>query len=199
MLIQEILVAYRNDTLYGSGVAKLEDIIRFEMEELGNSDTPSTLLDNFKVLRAEGNDIEDLIDIIDSGDFTEDNLGEEEINRNVNLLMNVIKRTYPEAKYGLWLGTKDSIDKNYEGNATAYTIEYEKPISDLGLSDQGCLFVYSKHPSNYKLNLNESNRQFKLDEKANHNKKVNKNISVKLAIQRKKEYLKYKNSEEVIY
>ena len=158
MLIQEILVAYRNDTLYGSGVAKLEDIIRFEMEELGNSDIPSTLLDNFKVLRAEGNDIEDLIDIIDSGDFTEDTLGEEEINRNVNLLMDVIKRIYPEAKYGLWLGTKDSIDRNYEGNATAYTIEYEKPISDLGLSDQGCLFVYSKHPLNYKLNLNESNK-----------------------------------------
>ena len=156
--ILESLIAYRNDALYGSGAAKLEDIIRFEMEELGNSDIPSTLLDNFNVLRAEGKDIENLIDLIDSGNFTEDNLGEEEINRNVNLLMDVIKRMYPEAKYGLWLGTKDSIDKNYEGNATAYKIEYEKPISDLDLSDQGCLFVYSKHPSNYKLNLNESNR-----------------------------------------
>ena len=152
-VVNESLIGYRNDELYGSGVYDLREVITFETLELGNSDIPETLLSDFEMSDEQKDELQSLIDLIDDGGFTEDELDEDEVEASIDLMINIIHKTYPEAKYALWLGTEECINKNYEGNARPYKVQFEKPISDLGMNDQGCLFVYSEHPTKF---INES-------------------------------------------
>lgn len=136
-------VGYRNETIYGSGVRDLRDVIEFEIVELNNVDIPDTLLNSFPVRLNQRKELEYIVDDIEE-------LTDEEKQKAVDTCVDVIKVEYPNAKYCLWLGSKETIENNYEGNEEnidAYNIEYTKPISDLGFEYDGCLFVFSELPS----------------------------------------------------
>lgn len=133
-------ILYRTETIYGSGVRNLRDVIEFEILDLGNIDIPDTLLRTFKTTKDERDILEDFID--NSEIYQEDN--KEKI---VDICLNIIKREYPNAKYCLWLADKDVVKDFYDGtddDIDAYKIEIDKPISNLGY--EGQLYLYTKLP-----------------------------------------------------
>lgn len=131
---------YRTEVAYGSGERKLEDVIKFEIIELGNIDIPDTLLRTFKVTKEEKEKLEDFVE--NSEIYQEEN--KEKI---VDICLRIIKREYPEAKYCLWLADKDVVKDLYDGTdetIDSYEIEIGKPISNLGRDGQ--LYLYTKEP-----------------------------------------------------
>ena len=137
------ITGYRNDDLYGSKVRKLQDIIEYEIDELGNADILLTLQDSWELAPGESELIDGWVDSLENGDDID-------IDQIVTTCMNIIHREYPKAQYGLWLGSKEAIERNYEGtdeNITSHTVTNTKPISDLGFDDQGCLYTFDNLPS----------------------------------------------------
>lgn len=154
-------IGYRTEETYGSSVRDLRDVIEFEIVELGNIDIPDTLLNTFAHRDEQGYFIEEILDNFEDS-------SEEDKQNLVDVCVDIIKQTYPNAKYCLWLASKDSIIKYYGGteeNIDTYEIQYDKPISDLGFNEDGCLYVYDDLPkpirkltealSGNKLNLSE--------------------------------------------
>ena len=136
-------IGYRNESLYGSKVRDIREIIEFEIAELGNTDIPYTLLDTFAINEEREKEIEEYIAEIEDGNF-------DNIETLVDWCIATINKNYDNPRYCLWLASKNAIIKNYEGtedNIIAYEIDNDLPISDLGFNEQGCLFVYSKMPT----------------------------------------------------
>ena len=136
------ITGYRNDDLYGSKVRKLQDIIEYEIDELGNADILLTLQDSWELAPGESELIDEWVESLENYDDID-------IDQIVTTCMNIIHREYPNAQYGLWLGSKEAIERNYEGteeNITAHTVTNTKPISDLGFDDQGCLYTFDTLP-----------------------------------------------------
>lgn len=139
---KESMVGYRNETAYGSGVRDLRDVIEFEIVELNNIDIPDTLLNSFPIRLNQRKELEYIVDNIEE-------LTDEEKQKAVDTCVDVVKAEYPNAKYCLWLGSKEAVENNYEGNEEnidVYNIEHIKPISDLGFEYDGCLYVYDELP-----------------------------------------------------
>ena len=142
-------LGYRTEDTYGSGVRDLKSIIEYEMIELGNIDIPLTILDNFDTTEEERT----LLSNVEQMD-TEDK------NNLVDIILNIINRKYPNAKYGLWLCDNKKDVKNYYGGSSVdkYNIENDTPISDLG--EEGKLYVFDKEP--VMESLKESNDTIRL-------------------------------------
>ena len=135
-------VGYRTEETYGSGVRDLRDVIEFEIVELGNIDIPDTLNNTFAHRDEQGYFIENILDNFEDS-------SEEEKQNLVDVCVDIIKQTYPNAKYCLWLASKESVVRYYGGredNIDTYKIQYDKPISDLGFNEDGCLYVYDELP-----------------------------------------------------
>lgn len=123
--VQTLGVGYRYEGI-STGVYRIEDCLRFEVEELGNEDVFETLN---KLYNINTNDIEKVIKWVYSM-FKERNI------------------------YGLWVSTKIGVEKNYidenEYSCGPVTLlKYKLPQKGLILSDlddQGVWFAISEHP-----------------------------------------------------
>lgn len=136
------MIGFRNESLYGSGINTLEDVVTFEITELGNLDIPCTLLDTWKLTSTEHKYLSQMIE-------SAENTYMDNLDVLADYCMQIIKKYYPLARYCLWLGSKQAIQRNYEGtpeNIDAYKIEILLPISDLGFEEDGCLFIFTKKP-----------------------------------------------------
>lgn len=85
---------YRTETAYGSGVRDLEEVVKFEIVELGNVDIPDTLLDTFDMTDRERESLEDF------SQYAEDYSDDEKEYIAMNCI-NIINNKYPNAKYAL--------------------------------------------------------------------------------------------------
>lgn len=124
---------YRNDSLYGSGVTNLEEILCHEIGELGNTDILTYCLDNYDIPDNLTSLIDELIDAIDECDDIDDS-EIRDISRQ--LISCVSEECGVNCKYGVWGCTsrQDVIDL-YEGNDDNVSEYYiKKPVifSDLG-------------------------------------------------------------------
>ena len=139
-VLNESKVGYRCEDLFGEGIVDLEDVIRHEMFVLDNNDIPRTVLSNFDASEDEREIIES------SGD-------QDEI---VETIINIIHRTYPNAKYCKWLcDSKQDIFDSYiawhdDGTTIddyvfdKYEINNDIPIADMG--EEGYLYVFDTNP-----------------------------------------------------
>jgi predicted RNase H-like HicB family nuclease len=137
------MIGYRNESLYGSGIRDLKDVIEFEIVELCNTDIPETILNTFGLTNLQHRYLKSTLRV------AEDRMDEASLQSLSKTCLNYILRAFPKAKYCLWLCSKNAVRNNYEGVTgaiDAYEIEIEKPISDLGFDDQGCLYLFTKQP-----------------------------------------------------
>ena len=113
---------FRNDEIYGSGHEDFEEVIKYEILELGNTD----IFDTIELLYPTTLKLpEDTYQAIDT-------------------IINFFKKVYRTNKlYVKWLATKDSVYEYYGGNPTCYVINPNALIlSDLG--KEGVLFISDK-------------------------------------------------------
>ena len=138
---------YRDNHIFGDGVRKLEDVVRHEIFDLGNTDIPETLLQNWDLSDEQKNVLETLIqEVEDEADC--------DIYYYMEEVPKIIRSKYPNAEYCLWLclspeDVRNSYLNGEDGDIEKYMIECPEPISDLG--KDGLLFVYSKDPEEFKL------------------------------------------------
>lgn len=105
-------IGYRNPYIYGSGVVDVLQIVRYEIEELGNLDIPYFCVSNFGMGITE-----EEIDYMNSGqadDYEWDVFVEYFMNRFESFMYKKTNIT-PENWFGIWVGTVDDIIQNYEG------------------------------------------------------------------------------------
>lgn len=113
--VLETKIGYRNPYLYGSNIVDTLEIIRYEIEELGNLDIPYFCIENFGLGITE-----EEIDYIGSGkadDYEWNVFVEYFINRLESFLYKKT-RVSPSEWYSVWVGDVEDIVKNYEGDST---------------------------------------------------------------------------------
>ena len=138
--MQETGLGYRNDNFYGSGVRDIEDIVYFEIEELGNTDIIYTMSKLYKL------DWEKYVEEED-GDYF---VPEDYLHEIQNNILSYLEKHFGESHTnlcGIWLTTEEAVKKRYCSNSEEEIMEISigktwLPISDLGFD--GTLFVYKK-------------------------------------------------------
>lgn len=145
-------VGYRAESFSGSGVRKLNEILYFEVFELGNT---GALHDMLKIL-APGALRDQLSEII-TGLETIDLYREEGLDMGEydclcflqNAIDEVNRKLKKNYRYGLWLADRDAV-KDYYGASKNEIDCYEKSdfkIDDLGY--EGALYLYEDEPVKY--------------------------------------------------
>lgn len=116
--ILQTRIGYRNDELYNSKVVRFEDILCYEVKELGNLDILETCKSLYNV-KISCDDIDKSIQ---------------------SVLYYFCEKLKSDILFAKWLTTKKNVNKLYEGNAKGYNIpDFSFIASDLG--DDGILFV----------------------------------------------------------
>jgi len=132
--ILQTKIGYRTEDYSGSGVRDAKEVIRFEIEELGNNDIPEFCQQQYNI------------------PFTEDTFEswlEPSEDWLESLLVFLRAKLNTDTVSVLWLTKKENIDfyctEEGENLILAYCLpETMLPISDLG--SQGALFALGVHP-----------------------------------------------------
>ena len=145
-------VGYRTESFSGSGVRKLNEILYFEVFELGNT---GALHDMLKIL--DPGALRDQLSEIITGLETIDLYREEGLDMGEydclcflqNAIDEVNRKLKKNYRYGLWLADRDAV-KDYYGASKNEIDCYEKSdfkIDDLGY--EGALYLYEDEPVKY--------------------------------------------------
>ena len=141
-------IGYRTETYRGSGYRFINDVLHFEIFELGNTDILYTIIENNLVSDNDKSFIDELLCDIRNDCMYDESLEEEIIYQIVRKI-----KTYTgiNIKYCLWLADKDIVSNpdNYgEFVKSPYDIDaYEIGkivLSDLG--EDGKLYAYEEMP-----------------------------------------------------
>lgn len=135
------MIMYRLEQLYGSGVRDLQEIIVFEISELGNTDVLIYSLSHYREYFSD-NLAGRLESFINNEEYFEAH--ESYIRDLVNIYLRALstKFGYP-LKYGLWLAEKSRFSIEMQPELDAYYTS-DVVLSDLGLD--GKLFAYEHMP-----------------------------------------------------
>ena len=141
-----MMIKYRTEAAYGSGVRNIINVMSYEIYELLNMDILEYVLEHYSL----GNDIESKINSVLHYYCSHEHLDGFSEHDIVELCNHIIKRINSEKnkdlKYALWLADKDAVKKYYNGEDENID-EYD--TSDVVLSDLGCdgiLYAYENIP-----------------------------------------------------
>ena len=129
------MIGYRTEDFSGSGVRDLREVIAFEIDELGNSDIPLYMFENYNILQ----NYENIIDSI--GSYTEgDELGVDEYIQDIieDIFTFVKDKLGTPTLFAIWL---TDTDKSWyikeDSSVDKYTILGKEGEDYLVLSDLG--------------------------------------------------------------
>lgn len=147
---------YRTESYSGSGIRDVEEILRYEIGELGNTDILAYIRDNYGCLQ-DFNISEDIMESLKREALNEEELQllifEEEQNLAIEnqdyfieKVIDFLKDKFKEEVVGLWFTSFNGVVEKYGGkigDIDCYEIPQEAfVISDLG--EDGVLFVFPK-------------------------------------------------------
>ena len=137
-------VGFRTENFSGSNIRSLEDVVYFEIRELGNTDILDTMNDFYELDFSSYMDIED-----------ENVIADESYRDVLELILSHLEKQFNTSHNNLgaiWLTTYDNVEKIYCKSPNdkinmVYIHHNFYPISDLGTD--GTLFVYKKEDCPY--------------------------------------------------
>lgn len=134
-------VLYRTEAYSGSGVRDIMEIIRFEVDELGNVDIPNFILNHYSLSEELQSKLAEFITYCKHGAYTFDE------NMFRQILDTIGKQKGTPIRYGIWLAEKEIVEQDYllgvEGEINAYKTS---PIILSDLGPDGFLFAYAEMP-----------------------------------------------------
>lgn len=137
-------LGFRTENFSGSGIRNLEDVVYFEIKELGNTDILDTMNELYGIDFYPYMDIEDNFSVAD-----------ESYRDVIELICSHCEKQFNASRDNLgaiWLTTYDWVKKIYSKSSNdqinmIYILDNFYPISDLGVD--GVLFVYKKEDCPY--------------------------------------------------
>lgn len=137
-------LGFRTENFSGSGIRNLEDVVYFEIKELGNTDILDTMNKLYGIDFYPYMDIEDNFSVAD-----------ESYRDVIELIYSHCEKQFNTTRNNLgaiWLTTYDNVEKIYCNQPTdkinmIYIYHNFYPISDL--DSDGTLFVYKKEDCPY--------------------------------------------------
>ena len=137
-------VGFRTEDFSGSGVRNLEDVVYYEIRELGNTDILDTMSELYGLNFKSYMDVED-----------ENVVADESYQEVLELIFSFLEKHFNTSRNNLnaiWLTTYENVQKIYCRQSNdkinmVYIYHNFYPISDLG--SDGTLFVYKKEDCPY--------------------------------------------------
>lgn len=137
-------LGFRTEDFSGSGVRNLEDVVYYEIRELGNTDILDTMSELYNLNFKPYMDVED-----------ENIVADESYHEVLELIFSFLEKHFNTSRNNLnaiWLTTYENVQKIYcrqPNDKINMTYIYHNffPISDLG--SDGTLFVYKKEDCPY--------------------------------------------------
>lgn len=137
-------LGFRTEDFSGSGVRKLEDVVYYEIRELGNTDILDTMSELYGLNFKSYMDVED-----------ENVVADESYHEVLELIFSFLEKHFNTSRDNLnaiWLTTYENVQKIYcrqpnDKINMVYIYHNFYPISDLG--SDGTLFVYKKENCPY--------------------------------------------------
>lgn len=138
-------IGYRTESVYGSNVRNLKDIIFFEVNDLSNVDIFEYCVNNYKLPKYIKFKLENNISLINDGY----DLDEDRLMRNINDLINCLNKLFNvNLRYGLWVcENKQTVIDYYDAKeyeVDSYDVSDGIIISNLG--EDGILYVFEFLP-----------------------------------------------------
>ena len=140
---------FRSESYSGSQVRNLDEILCFEIRELGNTDILEHILQTHLI--PESSEIENrILDIIKECEeecVLDDCSWDDFLEDCSCIIQEICKTTGQDLKYGLWLTDKESCIKFYNHGSAEGIEEY--PAGNIVLSDlgkDGKLYAYTEFP-----------------------------------------------------
>lgn len=135
------VILFRTEACYGSGVRDIMEIIRHEVEELGNVDIPNYILNHYPLPEELQSKLAEFITFCEYGACPFD----EGLFREI--LDAVGKHKGVPVRYGLWLATEETVKECYlDGGDGAIDAYPTSPVILSDLGPDGMLFGYAEFP-----------------------------------------------------
>lgn len=167
------VILFRTESYSGSGVRRIEDVIEYEMSELGNKDIPRYVLEHYDLGEALRLDLQAILRVDPAGEypFLGDGAGhgvcdredlKDLISRMIDELSAVLGQNTEDGqhvnamrlRYALWLAPLRAVSEHYvrgDGSAQAYatasrTLYSPEPVVLSDLGDEGVLLAFADEP-----------------------------------------------------
>ena len=135
------------ESAFGDGYRKAEDVVSYEIFELGNFDSLHYIFRHYALPREIRNKWRGYFRELIANGYVDD-MDDDELTAEVRELLGVVgKSVGVNISYVLWLAEKESVVECYDGtedNIDAYDISDGVVLSDLGFD--GKLFGFAKNP-----------------------------------------------------
>ena len=166
-------ILFRTESYSGSGVRRIEDVIEYEMSELGNKDIPRYVLDHYDLGEALRLDLQAILRVDPAGEypFLCNGAGhgvcdradlQDLVSRMIDELSAVLGQNTEDGqrvnamrlRYALWLAPLGAVSERYlrgDGSAQAYatasrTLYNPAPVILSDLGDEGVLLAFADEP-----------------------------------------------------
>lgn len=157
-------ILFRTESYSGSGVRRIEDVIEYEMTELGNKDIPRYMLKHYDIGEALRLDLQAILRDDPAGKYGVHNREDLQrlISRMIDELSAVLGQNTEDGqrvnamrlRYALWLAPLRAVSEHYvrdDGSAQAYatasrTLYNPEPVVLSDLGDEGVLLAFADEP-----------------------------------------------------